>query len=204
MRIRRVLILFTVTFIIQIVGSCCGCAGCEEALTNHYSFKSVAVTHLDNSGAKPIASSGPVLKYAYGVGVTIEREQLAMISDVPRYSFFQSAYACDCVGNEYIPKDTLSTFKIFTVNDFDDTHPAGSDVSDYYRISNLNAYTQLDHYVDMYGFDTLYGPSQLQSTLEILLMTPPTLNTTHQFRIELVLTDGRVMEQMTTPIDLVE
>jgi hypothetical protein len=205
MRKRKVLILLIVPFVFQISGSCIIGGNCDDPEIYHYSFQSISVEHLDNSGPMPAVSSGPVLKHAYAVRVDIDREKIATIIALPRFSFFQSAYASgDCAPDEFIPADTLSSFKIFTLQDFDDNHAAGSDVSDYFRISNPSAYTALDDYIDMYGASVVYNRGDLDTSLQILLMTPPTLNTTHQFRVQIELTDGRVLESTTTTIDLIE
>jgi hypothetical protein len=205
MRPQKVIILLVLPFVFQVFGSCwCDCE-CDNVETSHYTFQSIAVQHLDNSGPSPVTASGQVLKHAYGIGVTINREQTARVEPIPcNFSFFQSAYANDCVSGEYVAVDTISTFKIFSLADFDETHPANSDISAYFKISNLNGYTALDDYVDVYGASTIYNPGELQNELQILLMTPPTLGTTHQFKVEIVLTDGTVIEKTTTSIDLVE
>jgi len=48
--------------------------------------------------------------------------------------FINTAYACSCPETMYFTADSISSIKIITLNNFDSTHVAGSDVTGYFRV----------------------------------------------------------------------
>lgn len=64
------------------------------------------------------------------------------------------------------------------------------------------AFTSITDYLK-YPEVRLSNESQFTSTLNLLLMTPPTLNTKHQFNIQITLSDRRVLQTQTSTTDLI-
>ena len=82
------------------------------------------------------------------------------------------------------------------MNDFDDQHPAGADISEYFRIKDQYNYLSLDQYLDRRNsFNWLSD-----ICLDCLLMSAPSITGTHQFQVEAKLSDGRTMLSTTTQI----
>jgi hypothetical protein len=138
------------------------------------------------------------------------RSETVAYSGREMFSFFQSAYAfdCACEDDERVAKDSLKAFRIIALKDVDVDHPANSDVSEYFKVytNDYRFFQTIDSY---FGFQdaSLYdrwtpGAGDLVWTVDLLLMTIPDHGGTYQFKIQLVLSDGRVLEGETTPIEL--
>jgi hypothetical protein len=199
------LFILLVPVVVEVVIACCDC---PDPVYAAYSNKSVSVDHLDNGGDFPVsANSGPVSRRAYGVRVRIQRETVAY-GGKELSSFFQSAIAFDCYcdeGDELVAKDSLTGFRITTLGDIDAEHPANSDVSDYFKVytSDSHFFQTIDSYFDFKN-TRLYERGDLVWTVDLLLMTFPEHGGMYQFKIQLPLSDGRVLEGETTSIELTE
>jgi hypothetical protein len=214
MRLKKVIAVLFIPTAIQIAIACCDCI--VPALKN-YSNKSMTVDNLDNSGEKPtVTSSSSVSKKAYGIQVNFHREIVAYDQN-PLPIFFQTAYAltCDCPPPlEILARDSIVTLRIFSVYDFDSNHPVNSDISEYFKIFENNSFITINEYVKFrkeytyrYGNSksgwTLYDESELESQITLLLMTAPKININNKFKVQIILSDGRMFEQETTEIDFI-
>lgn len=198
----------------QIVVACCfsgDCCDCIEPVLKNYSNLSMTLGNLDNSGEKPIiTNSKTVPKNAYGIGVSFQRELVAC-SKKSFPTFFQSAYAfsCNCPPElQIMAKDSITAVKIFTVYDFDDSHSARSDISDYFKVYKYNSFVSIAEYLNsmndyIYSGWTLYDESELEFEVTLLLMTTPKIDKTNKFKVQVTLSDGRVLEQDTDEIDFI-
>ena len=189
--------------------SCCDCN--VETQHENYSHKTMFLKNLDNSGENAIESESLQLnKNTYGIRLYLEREE-TVIACAKRINsiFIQSAYAtsCECPPEFlYYPSDSIISIKIFTVNNFDNQHSNNSDITDYFRVAG--SYSTVESYVTnmrytlaseyAYGID--YWEQELK--LDLLLMTAPTANNKQQFEIQVALSDGRILKQQTTEIEL--
>lgn len=200
----RVLLLLTVPFMLRVLAAC-SIDGCEDAGIYQYSHKSFEVSAIDNSGSQPVVvTSGEVVERAFGIRLSVDRDQIASIFQHSDFSFFTPLSATDCEPAHYIAEDSIVTLKVYTVEDFDAEHGAGSDVSEYFRFFHHSYYVALDDYIGVFGAETIINTGDLEKEIDLLLMTVPELNTTHQFKVQVVLSDGRVFEETTPTIDLVE
>src|SRR5687768_8173772 len=127
MKIKKIIFILLFPFMAELIVSCCNCV---EPVLKNYTNKSISVSNLDNSGTNPLVStSASIIKAAYGIRIQLLRE-ITACTNKPNSIFFQSAYAnrCDCpLPNQFVPKDSIATIKIFTLSDFDNSHPANSD-----------------------------------------------------------------------------
>jgi hypothetical protein len=202
MKINKILFLLLFPLIAEVVVSCCDCI---DPLIGHYTNKTIVVNNIDNSGSEPMtATANSVPKEAFGIRTKLNREKTACLS--PSKSFFiQAAYAtsCDCPPpNQLLAKDSVTAIQIFTLNDFDTNHPANSDVSDYFKIFKGSSFSTITDFIKKYN-TILYSESELELSFDALLMTPPSLNQSHYFKIKITLSDGRTLEGITTSIDLI-
>ena len=198
---RKILFLLLFPIMVQLVVSCCSCV---EPLIQHYSNKSISLQNLDNSGSEPVPStSGSIAKTAYGIRLQVIREKTACIQKQTSL-FITSAYAmsCDCPPlNQYIPKDSITSIKIYTLNDFDSSHLSNADISDYFKVYNLFSFSTINNYLKK-SSSILYDESELETKADLLLMTPPIVNTQHKFNIQITLSDGRIFQE-TLQIELI-
>ena len=201
MKANKVIFLLLFPLIAEVLVSCCNCL---EPVIKHYTNKTLTINHLDNSGSAPvIASSDTVRKSAYGIRMNLVRE--TVVCNHNRTSLFiSSAYAfkCDCEPpNQILPRDSITALHISTVNDFDATHPANSDVTGYFRVYKDFYFQTISDYVQKARL-IAYNDNELQITADLLLMTPPATNTLHRFVVTLTLSDGRVLSRETSEIHL--
>jgi hypothetical protein len=135
-----------------------------------------------------------------------EKDVVACVKQ-PNTIFIQSAYAmidCFC-PSEYIfsPTDSIKTINIFTLNDFDNQHSENSDITDYFKVAHSYSSVK-NHVANMqftfeYDIETKFEP---ELKIDLMLMTVPTANNNQQFKIQVVLSDGRIFEQQTPEIKL--
>jgi len=202
MRINKILVLILFPLIAEVVVSCCDCI---DPFIGHYTNKTVEVKNIDNSGSEPITTTAnSVPKEAFGIRTKLNREKTACLS--PSNSIFiQTAYAtsCDCPPpNQLLARDSVTAIQIFTLNDFDTNYPANSDVSEFFKVFKGSSFSTISDFRKNYN-TILYSESELDLTFDALLMTPPSLNQSHYFKIKITLSDGRVLEGITTSIDLI-
>lgn len=210
MKLKKVLIVLLMPAVAQIIIACCECG---DSVSKNYSHLSMTIAHVDNAGEKPVVTTSPTVpKNAYGIKVQLQREIVACNkSALP--TFFQSAYACSCPPPlTILAKDTITDFRIFSVYDFDTNHSSNSDVSEFFKVYNYGSYTSITGYLgsgnsmgSYYGdsFWTLHNESELELEITLLLMTAPKINSTNKFRVQITLSDGRIIEHETTEIDFI-
>lgn len=198
---KKVIFLLLLPLIAEVVVSCCNCVTPQ---TFRYSNKTIMAKNLDNAGARPEESqAADIRKTAYGIRVYLEREQLACLQKRPSL-FISSAYAFGCrcePATSYIAKDTVNAIRIISTQAFDNTHPAGSDVSAYFQVFDNFTLSPVVAYVKNWS-PTIFTEKDLTPFKDILLMTPPSLGPDHSFRVEFQLTDGRILQSTTSTVKL--
>jgi hypothetical protein len=196
MKIKKILFLLLFPVIAELAISCGDC-NCEEIVFLKYSNKSISLENIDNSGeSSVVTSSDSALKTAYGIKLQLTREQTACGKE-HGFVFFPSAYAkCDCPSpNQFLPKDSITSIKVFSLNAFDSDHGANADVSAYFK-----AYRSDHSFISLgefpkYSNMVLENETYFTMSVNLLLMTAPAMNTQHAFKVQLTLTDGRILEQ---------
>jgi hypothetical protein len=201
MKMRKVLILLLLPFIAQVIFVSCNC---PEPLIEYYSNKNFILSNLDNSGKRAvIATRDSVPRAAFGLRLQLNREKTAFYKPV-QSAFFQSAYAFSrgCPPPQIIPRDSITSLKVLTLNDFNASHLSGSEVSVYFKVFERNSFTPIEEYIKQYK-TILYSDEQLEEKLDLLLMTPPVLNKHHQFKVVISMSDGRLIELFSTEINFI-
>ncbi len=207
MKTKLVILFLLLLPIVDLFFACCPC----DVTTKHvkYSHKTLSLKNLDNSGENAIESEASELnKNAYGIRLYLAREKNTIAQNIKQINsiFIQSAYAtsCECPP-EYIfsASDSIISIKIFTLNNFDNQHFENSDITDYFRIAHT--YSSVKDHLTSIHYTYEYDIQELtEKTLEIdlLLMIAPEINSNHQFKIQIALSDGRVLEQQTREVKL--
>ena len=169
------------------------------------------VKNLDNSKEKPVQTEAiQINKNAYGVRLYLTREKYVVACAKPVNSFFfQSTYAAvdppDCPDYVFSANETIVSIKLFTLNKFDNQHAENSEITNYFKTPH--SYSSIEDYVakiqyiyeDYVEFEKSWGQELI---IDLLLMTAPAVNNLHQFKIQVKLSDGRILEQLTTEIEL--
>lgn len=202
MKINKILIVLLFPLITEVVISCCNCL---VPLIRYYTNKTVKIQNIDNSGSEPmITTANTVHKEAFGIRAQLNREKTACLSPF-KSLFIQTAYAngCRCPpSNQFLARDSITAIQVFTLNDFDIMHASNSDISDYFKIFQSFSLSTITDYIKKYD-KVLYTDNELELKFDLLLMTPPTINKNHKFKIKITLSDGRILEGESTPIELI-
>lgn len=198
---KKVIFLLLLPLMAEVVVSCCNCI---EPVIQHYTNKTISLSHLDNSGQEAIVSaSNTVLKSAYGIRLQLIREKLACLQQRPSL-FLPSAYAMGChcpPPQQYLAKDSIASITLFTLADFDNDHPAGADLSGYFKVYKPYSYTPIEDFVKN-APGTLFDERELSTTIDLFLMAVPAVGGDHRFKVQVRLSDGRILEQETSPVKL--
>ena len=200
---KRLLLLILLLTPIASIFHSCRCPDIEAQYIT-FSHSELRLRNLDNSGATAIASKSlQINRNAYGIRLFLTREKDIVARARQINSFFiQSAYAVsfECPP-EYIftARDSVVSIKIFAVNNFDDEHFAGSEITSLFRIHP--SFSTIERAVaSIENTDEHFLREEL--ILNLLLMFAPTANNLHQFKVQVELSDGRILEQYTTEVEL--
>ena len=196
--------LFVILMIPIAVNLFIGCCDCMESIFFDYTNCSISVENLDNSGPELLVSSAnSISKEAFGLRVGIKTKQ-DLCQKYSEPLFMNSAYAfrCDCLPPEvYHPLDSIASVKIITLLNFDSSHFSNDDVSEYFSILNSTEFVPMGDYINTQPYE-YYDLEDSNLSLDLLLMTPPTENSEHQFEVQVELTDGRVLRETSELVDL--
>jgi len=174
---------------------------CDSADNGRYRLKNVTAQHVAFDGTNyNLASSNQILKSNYGMLIHFELDfNVAMMRSPRPFSLFPSAFACSPPIGTF-PLDTLTGFSITVAQKFDDTHDAGSDVSQFFEIVNAGEVKTLDQYVSYFG-STIEAQ---MTTFAVRLKKSPTNAGPFEFNLSVALKDGRTLDVTTSPINLVQ
>jgi len=176
-----------------------------------YSHKALILKNLDNSGDRAIESEALQLnKNAYGIRLYLNREETIARAKQINTIFIQSAYAftrAECPPEFiYTANDKIISIKVFTLNKFDNQHSENTDITNYFKVAQT--YSDVKDYIASIYYSNEKveyqwpEPPEMELKIDLMLMTAPTMDNKHQFKIQVTLSDGRILEQQTTEIQL--
>lgn len=185
------------------------CCNCPEPVLSQYTNCSLEIQNLDNAGTELKASTNnEIPKKAFGIRLKINLKEDMCMGTVPTlFMSSANAFSCDCYP-EWIasPIDSITSIHIYTVNEFDATHPAGVDVSDYFHVFEFNEFYRLPEYINRHTnilFDYYIDDFIIPLQWDLLLMSAPTSGVEHQFKVQVNLSDGRVLSMLTNKVNLI-
>ncbi len=191
--IKKGLGILVVAFICRTFFSCCDCGGDSRPT----SVDTMTLSVLNNSGEVPLEGGLSVPKEAFGIRMGLSASMLSDCNRAPL--FFTAAYACDCTVF-YRLGDVITTIQIHTVNDLNDAYPAGSDVTDLFRMLKNGRYISLEAYQGETQLTSVYG-GQPSFDSDFFLLTVPQAGM-HQFQLELEFDTGVTLTGITEEINL--
>jgi len=195
MRFKIVIIIIVLTISQVIFDSCC-------KINTTFTVKGVDVANLDNSGEIPTevidSIVSGVTKNAYGIRVYLAssiNSSSFVDNTIKNAQFIGKSYALGCKQN-YSLSNRIVSFKIYTVNDFDQYHKAGSDITEYFNGLNkeYGPYISIDQKIN--EINSLL--TDLPDYFDIFLMNAPTEGDVHQFRIYMEFDDDYVVDDLKT------
>lgn len=207
MRLQKVLFLLLLPLLAQFLAACCDCLSTTVKNLTHCSF---SISPIDNSGAAPVvAQSTAVPREAFGIRLTILLKENICEAAPAKNLFINSAYAasCNCDDDmQHTIKSDIEEIRIYALKDFATGKPANTDITEHFYVympdDLKNEFTPLTFFLE--GKQPMFPSlNNLTVELDMLLMTPPTAGSEQQFKVEVLLSDGRVFESETSVLELV-
>lgn len=205
---KKLIILFLL--LVPIVSLLFYSCRCDIEQHVNYSHKALFLRNLDNSGEKAIESDFfRFNKNAYGIRILMPIEEKVIMAHAKQINsiFIQSANATSIESCPYVYQaiESIVSIKVFTLNDFDNLHTENSEITAYFKVAQT--YSSVEDYVENMSYTQKYRDSGLftyydKLEIDLMLMTIPTINDCHQFKVRIELSDGRIFEKKTTEIEL--
>ena len=201
MKIQKVFVVIFLYFLFQLVISCCDC---PKSSIHYFKYKSIITSNLDNSDEIPIVSETNVIpKIAFGIRLKLSFVSLLTCNNAAHIGFSQLyAYDCFCPPtDQFIVSDTLCAIDIRTVYDFDDSHPANSIITEYFKVFVSDRYYPITDFIKNQHSIKQYSKPENQ-IIDLFLLTPPRHSGEHRFRIEIKISDYGALSTMTQAVNL--
>ncbi|GHT22338.1 hypothetical protein AGMMS4957_12430 [Bacteroidia bacterium] len=206
-KIKVLIFILLVLPLVDVLYSCCGCGDVKIAHLN-YLYKSFSLKNLDNGGESAVVSDlEQINKNVYGIRVFLQVEKIApkKSGSSTRLGFISPAYATicfECPEEIFSPRDSVTSVKVFTLNDFDEEKSKNSDISEYFKVAH--SFSSIDDYERYLNLEYDYMPVDYTIRFDFLLMKAPQgTREKHKFKVQIALSDGRILEQETTEIELI-
>lgn len=199
MNIKRIGITILIFFMLRFVISCCNC---PETKKFFYKYDAIDIISMDNSGDKPIiVRGGKIPKQAYGFRLYFSMSQFTTLKLLDLISF-KPLYAQDCwcpPEMEFMAHDTITELKIITLNDFDSTHFANSDISSYFKILTYK-YINISDYIK--SPEMIYDKVHDKDSADFFLMVSPVNKGEYRFKVDVLMSGGTTLTATINPIIL--
>lgn len=197
MKIKKILFILLFPFMAEFAISCC--SKCEYPLESGlYTYESLLVAALDNSSEHlQLSTSNKITKQAYGIRLYISRNQLVHQKMLSNGLFTQSAFALSCqpcMKTNLNPKDSIVAIQVISINEFNGSHLASSDVTEYFKFLEQNNYSTIPQYLNQMQqhVDDLFN---LDLVADLMLTVGPAIAGQYGFEVILTLSDGRTLSQ---------
>ena len=163
----------------------CTAMRCEEnRIDVETELKEVKLFHVNNTGKQPIlAGDEPVKKEAYMLCIQLLCEETNLLEKYPHY---------------YLGTP-ITQLDIYTVENFNEEYPAGSNISVSFKNYPLTLRDNVVHITERGGVIKDIG-SSIGNIYKALMTIPPA--GTYQFRVALTLANDEIIERITEPIEL--
>lgn len=175
----------------------CGC-DCNDGPEENVFICSLELSNLDNSGFSATVGGDTIVKEAFGIGLDVILDLNQTCSK--QTPLLTGAYAsdCSCLPATTFIRNRVTQLNIFTLDDFDAQHLAGSDVTSYFYEFFSGNYHPAADALDM-------STAEFETRLiqrDLLLMEPPATAGNFSFEVQLVLSNGDTLSQTTQNVYL--
>lgn len=194
--------IFVVLVLPYFILGCCKCA--DYITVSEYSYCSLTADNIDTALAKinPVSLADSIQAKNYGFRLFIKTTQGTCKTPT---TIFTSAYACKC-DEPYLlrPLDTVISFRIITTNNFDNMHLAGDTVTSYFQQFFGEEYSAPNEFVSTFLSKERSGFNVIPNLpfFDLKLMTLPSNFERHSFKIEMELSDNRLLTATTKEVYL--
>lgn len=205
--LRNSALIGLIYYLLVLVNACCHC---EPERTRFYTTEGIVAQNVhfeivgDTAFSYGIVNKDSVPRMNYGLQIQFDTKETVYL----KFEFkglIPSAYACKCSPDFYSPRDTLKSIRIFTLRDFDASHPAGSELSDYFKLlkqattSGRISKMSISEAVTQLGTLSTSRYGSVQFYLDKL---PDVANANIQFEIVAEFSKGKILKDTSTIITL--
>ena len=165
MKFIRIIGILLILFVVSLTAERCFKCKCPKIKTVECSISSFSINQLDGEELKRImAGSLPAgvvdnpleCRKDFGIEFVFETKNTVIANCKPVNSLFiQSAYACECEEYQYYAREGIISILVFSDKDFDETHPAGTDITEFFKIHEWDA-TQYPYLAKLTSFESYF------------------------------------------------
>lgn len=198
MTLKRIILIGLFLFIADLFIACCRC---DEMPIIEFKRCELVVSNLKYTDTEHVElTTDSINKEEYGIQLWfVRKENTCQVKSTGL--FINSALACSCDGQQGKALDRFESMRVFTLQPFDSIHPAESDITEYFIGEPYNPMSIPD-YIASQNTDNGYTYYRYPDFMSIKLIATPDSVISRQFNVEVTMTDGRVLSQLTQPVVL--
>lgn len=178
--IKIIIVLLLSTIISFLSNSCCK--------SYSYRWSYIISQNLNNNS---VTTQDSISKENYGIKVNFVSQKFAFNNP-----FLQEIYATSC-GEYYTNLDSITDIKLITIYDFDESEPEESNVIDYFSWSSDSSLSLAEFIHDINSNDR-----REIDNFKLILNYEPPADSIYQFRVEIELSDSRLLTSTTPEVVL--
>ncbi len=202
MKLKFLIVVFILPFFLHIIAGC-GICDCDEEINKDTKITncSLSLSNLEfgENRFRILTSNTKILKTKFGLRIEVNRKKDVCLH-YNTSAFVGSLMACDCQEPLFFAIDTIKSITIKSLNNFDVSHPANSDITNYFSFLEATRDISIMEFISTMNQENI---SRLGSLIDIKLNTFPQTNEAQQFEIEMKISDGRTIKQKTTVVELI-
>ncbi len=150
---------------------------CCEANFEHYSLDNPTAHHLNNEGVNYARFSGSEIPAkAYGIQLEFEKKESEK---------YANDNSCNRTCDDYYEpsiENPVTRIKITALSNFDSLHPAGSDITHYFRYASTHQFE--DDTIPTFFNKHPLTSSDCCASIELFLYQPPQQAGIHRFLVQ--------------------
>ncbi|KAA5534777.1 DUF5034 domain-containing protein [Taibaiella lutea] len=204
--IKKLLLILTGYYVLIFVSACtCNCEPTENfnAIVSEINTSMLIYSFQADTSFNFTPIETDSMKYdSYGINLNFIG---TIVKAEPSFSLVNTAYACKCyIDDDYFFHDSVSSVTITTINDFDEQHLSGEDVTGYFVYVD-NDYTNNKVRKNTVAYFYSNQPSHSYYPgyyFPLYLNARPTLNPNIQFDIKVRFKNGNEQQTRTKSVYL--
>lgn len=166
------------------------------------SVRTVWIPNINFDTVKVIKVNRNKIQLILTLGDTVKSNYLGLSRVISNINGFATLSARDSYYEEYFTANQkINKIEIYTLQNFNDSIHSGADISKEFLVDNGDAlYTKISNADDIFNIKYFSNP---YNTI-YLVCKIPAKGAIGQFRVKVILSDERVLEAKTQPVQFVE
>lgn len=211
--IQKSLMIALVYYAMVMIGCIKNQCNCPIPKTGKFQYAQITsmnlVYNFENNQTFSITTSNAdtILKNQFGIRFLLDYETAYhQPKRFKGFAFINSALACSCAEDNFTSIDSIKHISIKTLADLDATHPAGSEVTDYFS-SVFQSYTPSDIKYEKafvgsyYDFSHQYNSNGTKG-YDLYFKKNESISKTVAFELTIEYTNGKSISAKTKPVFL--